>query len=707
MRSVGLSPVEYLFGCLVISMLACVIYGGTLHGQYVFDDLSNVRDNRYVRMEKFDLDQLRDVAFRSQSSTRPVAYVSFALTYYAQEKLGLNGDDVVGFHLVNIAIHVINGLLVGIIALVTYQQLAPTIGRVANDSRWAWMALLAGCVFVAHPLQTQAVTYIVQRMTSLAVMFYLAAFVCYLVGRRHEIARRRWIWWAAGSVCWALALGSKQIAVTLPLAILLYESYFFRNLEATWLRRSAKYLLIALLLVGAVGVVYMATRDFTFSGYRDRDFTMGERVLTQWRVMVFYISLVFWPVPSRLSLIHEFTTSHSLIDPHTTWMSLLVIVGLVALAIWGARRWRLLSFAILWFFLHLALESSVVALEMAYEHRLYLPLVGVAVALPWVLFRAAKERSWGAVLTATIVVLLAASTLLRNQVWRTPETLWSDVIAKNPKCSRAYNARGVYFAMHGDTTRALQDFENAIRYDVDDPDAYNNQGLALAGLGTEAGYRSAIESYGKAIERRSEYAEAFANRAVAYYSLGMNDEALPDLDRAVQLQDSVSRMYLIRASVRGSAGDHQGAILDYTRVLAMDGENAQYYLLRGDARSRFSHYEAAMRDYEAAGALQPQTATSYSKRAWLLAASPQAAVRDGELAVTMAEKACELSERMDFSALAALAAAYAERGDYRAAAEAQDAAMEVAPGTELERMRALLMLYLDEKPYRFKAGEME
>ena len=195
------------------------IYSNTLKGPFVFDDHGNVYDNPFIiRVTELDLQKLYDAGIKS-CCPRPVANISFALNYY------FGRYDVTGYHVVNIVIHLLAGVLVYLLASVTFRQLFRTEHRETvpvGDRAIAWMSLFAACIFVTHPLQTQAVTYIVQRMTSMAAMFYLLSLVLYIYGRLSRQRWMRWLLWAGCLISWVLALGSKQVAATLPLSVVLY-----------------------------------------------------------------------------------------------------------------------------------------------------------------------------------------------------------------------------------------------------------------------------------------------------------------------------------------------------------------------------------------------------------------------------------------------------------------------------------------------------
>jgi hypothetical protein len=181
-----------------------------------------------------------------------------------------------------------------------------------------------------------------------------------------------------------LGVFSKENVAILPLFIALYEFYFFQELDLSLKGRKILLSLAgALLILGAFGFILWGRRyiNLIIEGYEYRTFTMSERVLTQFRIVLYYVTLLLYPHPSRLNLDYDFPISKTIFDPATTLISILIIAGLVGYSIWKAKKKPVLSFFILWYFGNLAIESSIFPLEMVYEHRLYLPAVG-----PFVLF---------------------------------------------------------------------------------------------------------------------------------------------------------------------------------------------------------------------------------------------------------------------------------------------------------------------------------
>jgi hypothetical protein len=181
-----------------------------------------------------------------------------------------------------------------------------------------------------------------------------------------------------------LGVFSKENVAILPLFIALYDFYFFQKFD---LSPKGKKILIGLVaglfILGAFGLIIWGKRyiNVIIEGYQYRTFTMSERVLTQFRIVLYYITLLIYPHPSRLNLDYDFPISRTILDPSTTLISILIVAGLIGYSIWTAKKRPVLSFCILWYFGNLVIESSIFPLEMVYEHRLYLPAVG-----PFVLF---------------------------------------------------------------------------------------------------------------------------------------------------------------------------------------------------------------------------------------------------------------------------------------------------------------------------------
>lgn len=531
MKPAGKPYEAHLLAVIVLYILGFAIYWNSLSVPFVFDDYPNIRDNPSIRLTTIDADGLRAAAFESRAHRRPFANISFALNYVA------GGYVVKGYHLVNIFIHVINGVLVYFVALILLGR-EPIIGgrTPASRRRLQLTALLAAAVFIAHPLQTQAVTYIVQRMTSMATMFFLLSLLLYLLGRECNDLKARSLYWASALVAWLLALGSKEIAATLPVIIVLVEMLFYRDTRRSGPGINPGYFLLAIIASAGVVLLYLGTDPAATIAeqYSSREFGPGERLLTELRVLVFYLSLLVFPYPGRLSLDHPFDISRSLVDPISTLLAAILLGALVALALRLSRRRPVVAFCILWFLVTLSVESSFVGLELVFEHRLYLPMLGFAIAVAYLISLApARSRIIVTVLACSLVVILATASIVRNTIWQDPVALWSDTVSKNPESHRARNNLGRALSDRGDREQAIREFGEAILLSPGYAEPHNNLGVLLAEVGRLDDAQSHLE---RAIELNPHYQQAYNNLGVFLLRRGRTRQAALSLARAVRIE---------------------------------------------------------------------------------------------------------------------------------------------------------------------------
>ncbi|MFC1516182.1 tetratricopeptide repeat protein [Thermodesulfobacteriota bacterium] len=538
-----------------------------------------------------------------------MAYISFAVNYYLEKY------DPAGYRIVNILIHLVNGILVFFLARLTCQQVplaqrAPTPG--SSEAPFPALPLFAALVFIAHPIQVQSVTYIVQRMTGMATMFYLLSMLLYIYGRLRRTGQRRRMFFAGCFASWILALGSKEIAAMLPFTLFLYEWYFFQDLSKNWLRRRIKYLPILILLFGLIAVVFLGQHplDSIERSFANRDFNLWERVLTQFRVVVTYLGLLIFPVPARLNLLHHIPVSHSLFEPLTTLLSLLLLGFLLGLAVRLAEKERVLSFCILWFFLHLVIESSVVGLELMFEHRLYLPMFGFSLAAAHLLFfRRPAPRKWVSISAVLIVASLGVATHARNKTWQDTITLWSDVISKNPQSNRAHYNLGSDLARKGRLDEAVHHFYEALRIKPDYGKAHNNLGLVL--------YRQG--KLQPAVHHFSEALRLLPDNAAAHYNMGLTLTAKGDSEAAVGHYSTALRIKPDFAEVHNSLGillERQGrfeeAVHHYSAALNINPDFAAAHHNMGSAYEKLGRDKEAVDHYFMSLRIRPDDAKTYN-----------------------------------------------------------------------------------------------
>jgi tetratricopeptide (TPR) repeat protein len=565
---------RHLLAALCISLFCAIIYSNTLDSPFVFDDIVHISRNPHIRLTRLNVEKFWDAAFKSPLSNRPVANLSLALNYY------FGKYDPRGYHMFNIAVHLINGILVYLLAVTIGRQVFDMSRLQAPQYRSfpvtkhthlsvTLMATLAALVFVGHPLQVQSATYIVQRMNSLAAAFYLLSFLLYIRGRLAQTRFKLLTFLAISLLCWVLALGSKQIAASLPFVIIAYEWYFFRNLSVSWLRRNAIYLLLPCALFSLIVFIFLGSHPFERISaiYVYRDFTMEERVLTQFRVVIFYITLILYPHPARLNLIHDFSISHSLVDPITTLISLLCICALLATSIWVAKRNRLISFSILWFLGNLVIESSVIGAEMLWEYRLYLPMFGVALVFGYVFSRLINKRLWVMTIPFIIIMCLGTITYQRNRVWQNDVQLWRDVLSKNPESARAHLNLGSALMPLGRLDEAIFHYREALRTEPYYIRAHNNIALALKEKGN---LDEAIEHYRTALKIKPKYVDAHNNLALALREQGHLDEAIAHYRKALRINPHAAEVHNNLGMALRERGELDEAIKHYKEAVRLD-----------------------------------------------------------------------------------------------------------------------------------------
>ena len=526
---------------LLLVLLVVSIYSNTLRVPYFFDDHSNISRNAHIRLTHISIDSLVKAGFASQLPNRPVANISFALNYY------FGGDNVFGYHLVNILIHIITGILLYFFLkttlLLSQGHFSKTSVFKASSGFYAQaqrnsqldsclVSFWATVIWLVHPVQTQSVTYIVQRMNSMASMFYVLCLLLYAGGRiaqKHRFdnpqhaSTHPYILFAASLVAGMLAFGSKETAATLPFFILVYELYFFQDLSWSWLKQNSIYFVIMLVLFFLIAAVYMGSHPFDkiLSGYAVRDFTLDQRVLTEFRVVIFYLSLLIFPHPSRLNLEHDFPLSYSLLDPATTVLSIGAIVGLLGLAIYLAKKERILSFCILWFLGNLVIESSVLGLEIIFEHRLYMPSMFVTLAAMMLFYRYLKPKWLHVVILGMTVVVCSVWTYERNNVWQNEITFYRDCVKKSPNKARSRGDLGSALFKQGSVEEAIVQYTESIRLDPEYAAAYNNLGVALIHTGKIS---QGIYQFQEALRLVPGYADAYNNLNKAQKNLQIEEE---------------------------------------------------------------------------------------------------------------------------------------------------------------------------------------
>ncbi|MHC4157872.1 MAG: tetratricopeptide repeat protein [Planctomycetota bacterium] len=586
----GSSVIYRALAVLVFIILGFCLYSNTFRAPFAFDDTVNIEENPYLFLTRLDVKDIIAASFSGPNPHRPIANISFALNYYFHE------HNVFGYHLTNIIIHIITGIILYFLVKDTLKS--PSLHD--RYARYRLAAFFAAAIWFVHPIQTQSVTYIVQRMNSLAAMFYILSLFLYVKGRfAIQQAKSSRPWFAGCAVAGILGFGCKETAATLPVFIFLYEWYFFQDLSRRWLKNKVPYIIGALIIFGLLRLVYLGSNPLEeiLSGYKVKDFTLTERLLSYPRVMVFYISLLGYPVPGHLNLDHDFAVSHSLVSPLTTLPSVAVFIVLIGLGIYIARKERLVSFCIFWFLGNLVIESTVIALQLVFEHRLYLPSMFVSVAIAVLAWRLIKPRLVRVLVFSIVIVIFSVWTYERNGVWRDPVSLWKDCVSKSPNKARAYNGLGLALLSEGKVDEAVAEFRKALAIKGDYFKAHNNLGLALS----EAGKTDeAIASFNEALKFKPNCADAYSNIGNMFRSEGKLEEAIQQYRKALAMKPDHIEAYGNLCAVLEELGKHEEQIEWCRKVLKARPSDATARYNLANALAEQGKLDEAIQEYKAA-----------------------------------------------------------------------------------------------------------
>jgi tetratricopeptide (TPR) repeat protein len=477
--------------------LGALIFLPGIAGPYVFDDYSNLLVNSYVRITSLDLDSLRLASYSLAAGPlqRPIAMASFAINYYFAGSF----SPSVPYKLTNIILHAINGVLIFWFMRLLLARLAQVYYRIppiqgAADTPHA-STLMAGAIallWVIHPIQLTSVLYVVQRMTELATLFTLLGLVCYLGGRTAMLTgRKNGIWLAVmGPLGFGyLGMYSKETTLLLPVFILILEYVLFAD-ECPW-RRWQNLSLITKRLIRVSIIVTLAG----FSAYviykvlplyKIRNFTLTERLMTEGRVLLFYISQILVPRIDQFALFHDdITISRSLIRPWTTTPALLLLAGLLVTAVLWKKKYPLISLGILWFLGGHVLESTVYPLEITHEHRNYFPSLGIlmiVVEAVHMLYRRMEQRNWWWILPC-LALVFGGTTFIRAQQWSSSESLYLFEASHHPLSAGAQMGYAMVLMEKGKYDEGMQVYRHAAALNPDETGILINLQMSAAGHG--------------------------------------------------------------------------------------------------------------------------------------------------------------------------------------------------------------------------------
>jgi len=586
---------------VLLLVAGAAVYANSFNGVFLFDNETHIVDNENIRTLW--------PPWHLLAHRRPVVETSLAINY------ALGELDPWGYHLVNVLIHLAAGLTLFGILRRTF-SLEAFSRRVRNSA--SFLACCSTLLWLVHPLQTQSVTYVIQRGESLMGLFYLLTMYGVLRGATSPGAYR---WYAMAIAACALGMGTKAVMVTAPVAVWVFDStllaggpiralrrrpWLYAGLVSTWL---------VLWCVGIVKGVLDPNRVPGTVGFSNPHVSWWSYLLTEPSVLLRYVQLSFWPVGQCLD--YSLPLTKHLADAAPLG---LIVIALLAFTIVALVKRRPIGVAGAWFFIVLAPTSSFIPIQdVIYEHRMYLPLASLAVLFVFGCHRLlyADAGAEGAtfrqryaklgVVVLVVAVCLGIATGRRNRLYADALAMWQDVVAKRPDNARAHYALGLELQRAGRKPEAYREYERALELNPSLARPYNNLAVARLEQGRPA---EAIALFRRGIELKPDFPEALANLGLALMELGRWDEAENALRRALQYQPNSGQAYYGLGRVYGERGDFDRAIASFEQATRLLPEQSKPWVWLGKSLAMVGRFPEAARAFEKALELNPGDATA-------------------------------------------------------------------------------------------------
>ena len=578
-----------------------VAYHNSFTGAFVFDDIGSIVDNRTIR-HLWPLGPVLTKADYATVVSRPLLNLSLAINY------ALGGTNPLGYHVVNIAIHLLAGLTLFGVLRRTFRL--PSLQGYLPDRAPTGLALAATLLWIVHPLQTESVTYICQRAESLAGLFYLLVFYSVLRAVDSPYPRR---WFSVAVLaCW-LGVTTKETLVTAPVLLLFYDRFFLTtswktSLQSRWalyIGLASSWILLALLMFHSGGRANSAGFGGGMSAW--------EYARTQPYYISRYLTLAFCPKSLVLDYGMYVAKRPTEIIPYA-----LIIGALLVATLWCLRISPKLGYCGLWFFGTLAPTSSFVPLitQTGAEHRVYLSLAALVVLvvtggyelLTYVHIPERWRRRIACSVVGVLVVALGWLTVRRNEDYRSELSIWVDTVAKRPSNPRALGSLGEALMRAGKITDAIRCWEQALRLEPDNAEAHNNVGVALQRAGK---LQEAAERYEEALRIKPDYADAHNNLGSVLMGLGRTHEAIDHLEQALRIKPDYADAYCNLGSVLTRQGRLQEAVNHFEQALRINPDFAKAHNNLGIALMSQDRLQDAIDQYEQALRIEPDYAEAH------------------------------------------------------------------------------------------------
>ena len=587
------------------ALMVVLIYLNAFNASWHLDDRPNILNNRGLHITNLQPDSLMRTFFTSPDSGgtitdrlyRPIPCLTFAINWY------FGKDRVFGYHVVNILVHILTAYLLFLTILNILKS--PNL-RNQYQGKEHFIAFLAAVLWAINPVQVQAVTYIVQRMASMAAMFYILSIYFYVKTRQSQYPLGRIFLLLGCAASFLLALGSKQNTATLPLAVILIEMICFQDLSLPG-KRSVLWggsIAAGISIVVFSVWLFMPGNSFSFiGGFQGRPFSLYERLLTEPRIVLFYLSLIFYPLPGRLSIEHDITLSTSLFNPWTTLPAILFHLILIGFGLSQIKKRPLLALAILFFYLNHVIESTIIPLELIFEHRNYLPslflFVPVAAGFKKLLdIYQEKNRVFRSVLlysSVLIILIIGAGTYIRNMAWATEKALWEDAMHKAPNSHRPlHNLAWAYYTKIGQYDKALELYKKSLDLRANNkfanPAAMSNMALIYV---QKKNYQKATELWQSALAFDPDDAVIRHRYVIGLIEMKDWNTALDNLNQLMAGHPGNFDYNYLKGYVLLNQNQYGAALQYFEQCLNLVSENQQALLGAGICNNLLGHYKRA------------------------------------------------------------------------------------------------------------------
>ncbi len=575
---------EFILALIVF--LGLCVYAQSFAADFILDDYPAILDNPFIKHLNF-------VQLWQYDPSRFLTNVTFSINYF------IGGFHVFGWHLVNFVLHGLSSGLVYKITLRIFQ--APRLSHHIPRQTQINLAFVTALIFLLHPIQTQAVIYIVQRAMLLSTFFYLTAFYFYIQARLTQNFKFYFYAVMAGY----LAMLSKPLAMTLPLVVVVYELCFWGMDKAIDRKRRLVYFLLSL-MIWITPVVLLGIPKLTVlaaQGYQ------AAPPVSQWMTRLSlipeYLRLVFFPIGQNLDYDYPVITQSWQTALRLTAITIFLI-GTVVRALW--RREKIIAFGIVWFFVTLSLVIIFPLQDFIFEHWLYLSAYGFALCFTMTIYRLIPSEKFIFIIFCSLLGAYSFGTYQRVLIWSDPIRLMQDTVVKSPRKARVYNNLGWEFLKRGKREAAKIEFQKALTLDADYFIAKNNLAFLFYEENNLPGAQRLLESL---VMEYPFYADAQINLGYVYQRLGKSSEAFVYFQKALQNNPHSSAAYIALGNIYQEHADLVNAKAVFQRAAWLKPENAMIYYNLGNLYLKEGNFYEALLHYDRAVRIQPHLAQAH------------------------------------------------------------------------------------------------